>query len=490
MARLGAIFIGVCMGLIAGSVGVVLYLYFGMTGAESAIVALAAFTGLAVYNTISTRLRDRDDVGGQIADLSRGTADLARQVIELGRRVAAVEARADKVLAQAAEANRPLASEIDELGTLVNQIAASVAAHDAALSAGSAVSSSPAPPPPVVASDGATPDVSTAGDGGESEEPESATPRAASGRFDSMERDAVGALVREAIEANRVELHLQPIVTLPQRKVKYYEALARLRTPDGETIMPADFLPAAESAGVVAQIDNAMLFRCVQAVRRLMGKNREVGVFCNIAPGTLVDPEFFPQITEFADANRAIAPAFVFEFSQAAYRAMGPIESESLSALAARGFRFSLDHVGDLRLEPRDLADRGFRFVKVPANLLLNRSAAATADIHPADLTGLLTRFSIDLIAEKIERESTVVDLLDYDVKLGQGYLFSPPRPVRPDVLQGQAGPFGLSQLGLVEKGGATARADPPRAAGIARAGATAPVPTLTEVVRGAAARK
>ena len=76
------------------------------------------------------------------------------------------------------------------------------------------------------------------------------------------------------------------------------------------------------------------------------------------------------------DANRAIAPSLVLEFTQAALRAIGPIENESLAALADRGFRFSLDNVTDLRLEPRELADRGFRFVKVPAALLLNRAGA------------------------------------------------------------------------------------------------------------------
>jgi cyclic-di-GMP phosphodiesterase TipF (flagellum assembly factor) len=48
----------------------------------------------------------------------------------------------------------------------------------------------------------------------------------------------------------------------------------------------------------------------------------------------------------------------------------------------------------------------------------------------------LLSRFGIELIAEKTESESTVVDLLDYEVKFGQGYLFSQPRPVKADVLQ------------------------------------------------------
>ena len=105
-------------------------------------------------------------------------------------------------------------------------------------------------------------------------------------------------------------------------------------------------------------------------------------------------------------------------------------------AFAERGYRFSLDNVTDMRIEPRDLAERGFRFVKVQGSLLLNR-AAATTDIHPQDFAGLLSRFGIELIAAKIESEATVVDLLDYDVKFGQGFLFSPPRPVRPEVMQG-----------------------------------------------------
>ena len=127
----------------------------------------------------------------------------------------------------------------------------------------------------------------------------------------------------------------------------------------------------------------------------------------------------------------------MLEFTQSAVRAMGPLEHESLAALAELGFRFSMDDVTDLRIEPRDLAERGFRFVKVPAPLLLSRAGAASGDIHPADLSDLLGRFGIDLIAERIESEGTVVDLLDYDVRFGQGFLFSPPRPVRAEVLQG-----------------------------------------------------
>jgi cyclic-di-GMP phosphodiesterase TipF (flagellum assembly factor) len=162
-------------------------------------------------------------------------------------------------------------------------------------------------------------------------------------------------------------------------------------------------------------------------------------LFCNVAASTLADAAVFTLLVEFLDANRAIAPSIVLEFTQATIRDAGPIENESLEALAERGFRFSLDNVTDLRIEPRALATRGFRFVKVPQSLLLDHGAGGAGDIHPADLADLLARSGIEMIAEKIESEAVVVDLLDYDVRYGQGYLFSPPRPVRAEALQGAA---------------------------------------------------
>jgi cyclic-di-GMP phosphodiesterase TipF (flagellum assembly factor) len=251
-------------------------------------------------------------------------------------------------------------------------------------------------------------------------------------------RDGMITLIGSAIEANRVDLYLQPVVTLPQRKVRYYEAMSRLRADDGEVVTAADFLDHAEKAGLMPKIDNLLLFRCVQVLRRLLLKNRDIGLFCNLSPATLGDGEVFPQFLDFVEANRVLGPSLVFEFTQSALRAMGPLEEESLAALSERGFRFSMDHVTDLRMEPRELAERGIRFVKTPATLLLNRAGTAS-DIHAADLSDLLGRFGIDLIAERIESEGMVVDLLDYDVRYGQGFLFSPPRPVRAEAMQGIA---------------------------------------------------
>ena len=447
MVRISAIFIAACMVLIAGSIGVVVYLRFGFTGAESALTALGVLTALAVYNAIAARKHDRQEASNQIATLARGSGDLARQLAEFGRRLNAMEGKVDSVIDRALATAQPLAAEIGELSTLVKQLADSVAAHEAALAAGRAqpvqlaasaaptmngtpVAGAPqstmaAPAPPAAAA--AMPAAPV---------PAPAEPKIAA--FAGLDRDGIIAAIARAIDAARIDLYLQPVVTLPQRKVRYYEALSRLKTDNGELAAAGDFLPYAEAGALMPKLDHLSALRCVQVVRRLLLKNRDIGLFCNLSGATLTDSGF-PRLLEFMEANRAIAPSLVFEFTQSAVRAMGPIEHESLAALAERGFRFSMDNLTDLRVEARELNERGFRFVKAPAALLFNRMSVVATDIHPADFSDLLGRFGIDLIADRIENEGTVVDLLDYDVRFGQGNLFSPPRPVRAEALQGVA---------------------------------------------------
>jgi cyclic-di-GMP phosphodiesterase TipF (flagellum assembly factor) len=446
MIRISTIFIAICMVLVAASLGLVLYSVAGISGTESAIVALTALTFLILYNAVSMRLRDRSDVGSQIADLSRGTADLARQTAEFGRRLAAVEGRVTSANSTGADRIQAVIGEINELGGLVKQLAASVAGHEEMLASGVLVAASaPANQPdneaqnePPQTGDGSVaaapaPSAAAATPAPVATEPASAASQTQFGQMSPLSQSQILVAVKNAVEENRLDLYLQPMVTLPQRKVRYYEAVTRLRDDKDQIITADDFVGVAEAAGLIGRIDHMVMLRCVQVLRRLMVRNKEVGVFCNVAAATLGNPATFAQCLDFLEANRALAPSFVLEFKQSTFRNLGPTETEHLAALAQRGFRFSIDHVTDLRIEPRDLADRGVRFIKVPAALLLDQRNSSTSDIHPSDLSDLLGRYGIDLIAERIEGERAVVDLLDFDVRFGQGFLFAPPRPLRPE---------------------------------------------------------
>lgn len=426
MIRISTIFVAICMVLIAASLGLALYAVAGISGSESAIVALTALTFLILYNVVSMRLRDRTDVGSQIADLSRGTADLARQVAEFGRRLASVEAKLASANSSGAERVDTAFGEINELGGLVKQLAASVANHEELLTAATVA------PEAIIPAARREPDKSAfelprlAG-----AEP-ARTGAAASGNEATPIRGQapILAALRSAVDENRLDIYLQPLVTLPQRKVRFYEAVTRLRDDKDQMIAAEDFIGIAEAAGLIGRIDHLVVLRCVQVLRRLMVRNKEIGLFCNMAAATLGNAANFSHCLDFLDANRALASSFVLEFKQSTFRSLGPTEAEHLAALAQRGYRFSMDHVTDLRIEPRELADRGVRYIKVPAALLLDPKQTSS-DIHPSDLSDLLGRFGIDLIAERIEGERSVVDLLDFDVRFGQGFLFAPPRPLR-----------------------------------------------------------
>jgi cyclic-di-GMP phosphodiesterase TipF (flagellum assembly factor) len=442
MIRISTIFIALCMVLVAASLGLVLYSVAGINGTESAIVALTALTFFILYNAVSMRLRDRTDVGGQIADLSRGTADLARQVAEFGRRLAAIEGRIASSNSTNSDRVQSVIGEINELGGLVRQLAATVSTHEDLLAGHAPVPAAnpvaraqveapidlvafderPAAPPPLPAA----PPRPT---------PPAAPPSTAGAVavVNGRNQTQMLATLRSAIDENRIDIFLQPMVTLPQRKVRFYEAVTRVRDERDQLIAAEEFISLAEASGLIGRIDNMVLLRCVQVLRRLMVRNKEVGVFCNVAASTLGNSTTFAQCLDFLEANRALASSLVLEFKQSTFRALSAAETENLAALAQRGFRFSIDHVTDLRIEPRELADRGVRFIKVPASLLLDPKQASTSDIHPSDLSDLLGRFGIDLIAERIEGERAVVDLLDYDVRFGQGFLFAPPRPLRPE---------------------------------------------------------
>ena len=258
----------------------------------------------------------------------------------------------------------------------------------------------------------------------------------ASAYVGAMGDNSMLEIIRASLEQNRVDLYLQPIVSLPQRKLRFYEALSRLRSEDGKVIMPEQYIKVAAPAGLMSVVDNLLLFRCVQIVRKLTQKSRDIGVFCNISGDTLSDAEFFPQFLEYMHHNRDLGAHIIFEFSQDAVTKAGAQGEANLAYLSSLGFALSMDHVSTLALDFAKLKKIGFRHIKVRAHTLTNGMVGAGAAVAVEDLKMLLSRNGLNLIAERVEDEKTVVQLLDYGVDFAQGYLFGEPRAVRDDQIK------------------------------------------------------
>lgn len=233
-------------------------------------------------------------------------------------------------------------------------------------------------------------------------------------------------VVRDGLMQGRVDLFLQPIVMLPQRTPSYFECYSRIRAADGATVMPAQYIALAKANGLLSSIDNMLLIRCIQLVRRARNNNNGLGFFCNISIQTLADRKFFRKFIGFMEANKDLAPRLTFEFSEEDIAANWDGVYEQLSLLAGLGFGFSMDHVTQLGFAPSQMASRNFKFVKVDVDIILSRSEDGGHNLRL--LCEELDRKGMKLIVEKVETQDQLTRLLELGRYLAQGFLLGEPR--------------------------------------------------------------
>jgi cyclic-di-GMP phosphodiesterase TipF (flagellum assembly factor) len=258
-------------------------------------------------------------------------------------------------------------------------------------------------------------------------------------------------VVTQAFEADRIELHLQPVVALPQRKVRFYEALARLRLEDGTLLAPAEFLAHLERMGRAPEFDRRVLKRAIAVARHLMSRGSEAIVTVNLSPRSIRDPGFVKSLAVLASAAPDIAGKIVLELPQSCWRALDDEQKASLSDLGNSGLPLSLDQAPDLAFDASALSRWGVRFLKLPAEMLIAAAKAdAEAEVSVRDFASILRRAGIKLIADRVEHEDMVPALADLSIPLAQGFVFAAPRAVRAEVLgqSGQAGSGDLRRVG------------------------------------------
>ncbi|MEM6556681.1 MAG: EAL domain-containing protein [Pseudomonadota bacterium] len=270
------------------------------------------------------------------------------------------------------------------------------------------------------------------------------------------QEDAVLRRVKEALEDGRVDLHLQPIVSLPQRRVAFYEGYTRLRDADGSLILPAEFLDAARRANLLGVVDNMMLYRSVEVVRRLAARDRRVGVFCNVSSHSLEDPHFFPFFLSHMEQNRDLAGALIFEIRASRFEHRSKQMREAMERLTALGFRFSIDHAETIDIDLPRLQDAGIRFVKFNGGDLIDQlrdpfgprpTSSVERKIAGEEVAAICSRYGVTLVAEKIEEEVSVVEVLEYGIPYGQGHIFGAPRPIKSSLMEETAPPADLVRL-------------------------------------------
>lgn len=234
-------------------------------------------------------------------------------------------------------------------------------------------------------------------------------------------------LLHNAVRHERVDVFIQPVVRLPQRKMRFFEIYSRIRAQAGIYLPASRYMGMAEKDRLVAQIDNLLLLRCLAILRGSAHIKRAAPFFINVGPGTLKDPRFMRDLLQFVSRHRDLAKRLIFEMRHEDFDGLSIPVLQILDGLGKVGCSFSLDHVNFAKLDVELLQKYRVRYVKIHAKKLL---AAMDSDKQFQGMMRFKRKLEsngIGVIAEKIEDEYTLKELLDYDIHYGQGYLFGKP---------------------------------------------------------------
>lgn len=238
---------------------------------------------------------------------------------------------------------------------------------------------------------------------------------------------AVRELLHHAVKNKQVDIFLQPIVRLPQRHANFYELFARIRAKAGLYLPAQRYMELAVEERLMESIDNILLLECLKALQVNFDTERVSTYFLNIKPSTLRNADFMDDLLKFIAQNKKMAPSLVFEMKQADFESLSSGERLILDGMTKLGCRFSLDHVTSLPDDILSLYQRNVRFLKIPAPRFLGKEEGYADFAQMIRKKRRLEVNGVEVIIDRVEKEPELLELLDYEVNYGQGFLFGRP---------------------------------------------------------------
>ena len=384
--------------LAAAAIGAAAYFGLTFTPAEAILAAVVFGCVCVVLMERALRQRAENRLEKAIEDLSRLLATDAQAGAVLGQRINAMTDLNAGSRLEGVEA------DISVLGTVIRQVAEAVAEIEdrVAKPASAGRDRMIAPPPPATAQ----------------REPDPTIPL---------------EMLRQALAENRLIYHIQPVVTLPQRRPQGYDLVPRLMMEDGDLADRADFMPRRGGEDVLRQIEGAGLVEAITICRRARSSGQPITLYIPLSRATLGDSAGSEQLIVSLEANRAIAPGLIFVIGELDWLSLTTGERAIADAVAKKGAGFSIANVKSLRVDVAELAAQGVRSLRIDAARFIEEPEVFT-DFHASDIANYIARFDVKLLGTGIANESQIVELLEDGITLVQGPYIAAPGPVRPDL--------------------------------------------------------
>jgi diguanylate cyclase (GGDEF)-like protein len=232
-----------------------------------------------------------------------------------------------------------------------------------------------------------------------------------------------------AVERGQFEVVYQPIADLATGESHASEALVRWRHPMRGLVLPDDFLPAAQDAGLLAGIDRWVLGAAAAQLAEWRRTDPGYAVSVNLSVAYLVSGRVVADVREVLRAHDLPGWALTCEVTETSLIADLDAAATTLRELRDLGVRVALDDFGVgwssltyLRRLPVDI-------VKIDRSFVRELTHDPQAGVLVQAVLGLVRGLGLDCVAEGVEDESQVAQLLAMGCRRGQGYLFATPQP-------------------------------------------------------------
>ena len=238
-----------------------------------------------------------------------------------------------------------------------------------------------------------------------------------------------------ALERSEIVLHFQPQVEMSTGRVFGVEALARWQHPEHGLLAPDAFIPAAEQTGVIGPFTHYVLDRSLAQCARWRREGLVLTVAVNLSVRNLLDPELLEDVRSCLARHGLPAAALELEITEGTAMVDPNRSLQVLGALAGLGIALSIDDYGTGHSSLAYLQRLPVGRLKIDRSFVL----ALTCDDDSATIVRstieLARHLRLDVIAEGVEDDATLLALRDMQCSAAQGYGLG--RPVAADDLPG-----------------------------------------------------
>jgi len=241
--------------------------------------------------------------------------------------------------------------------------------------------------------------------------------------------------LRDAVDADRIVLHCQPVVRLTDRKTMHYEVLARLRDDDGSLIQPAQFIDLAESLGLIREIDLRVVEKVLRHIVAHPSPHDTLRYFVNLSRVSISDPAWVRRFQQLLSAAPVRPGQLVFEITETAAMSEVDVTLKFIERLKDMGHRFALDDFGAGFSSFFYLKRFEVDYIKIDGGFIRDLAHGDSNVLFVRALNDIARGLSKQVIAEGIETTQALDILLEMGTEYGQGFLFRSPYPMegRPD---------------------------------------------------------